>query len=87
MSLININYTKVQQYLPFMQQNEHVIINCRLLYVTAMVVLLNHINLPEVTIAIDGSLYEHHPKYHQHMMDVIQKWRPQTKVFKWSLTL
>ncbi|XP_060577895.1 hexokinase type 2-like [Ruditapes philippinarum] len=46
---------------------------------TAMVVLLNHINLPEVTIAIDGSLYEHHPKYHQHMMDVIKKWRPQTK--------
>lgn len=46
---------------------------------TAMVVLLNHIDLPEVTIAIDGSLYEHHPKYHQHMMDIVQKWRPQTK--------
>ncbi|XP_045195352.2 hexokinase type 2-like [Mercenaria mercenaria] len=46
---------------------------------TAMVVLLNHINLPEVTIAIDGSLYERHPKYHQHMMEVVRKWRPQTQ--------
>ncbi|KAL4232598.1 hypothetical protein ACF0H5_007288 [Mactra antiquata] len=46
---------------------------------TAMVTLLNHINLPEVTIAIDGSLYEHHPKYHQHMADLIAKWRPETK--------
>lgn len=46
---------------------------------TAMVVLLNHIDLPEVTIAIDGSLYEHHPKYHQNMMEIVQKWRQQTK--------
>lgn len=45
-----------------------------------MVVLLNHIELPEVTIAIDGSLYEHHPKYHKYMMEIIEKWRPQTKV-------
>lgn len=46
---------------------------------TAMVVLLNHINLPEVTIAIDGSLYEHHPKYHGHMMELVTKWVPKTK--------
>ena len=51
-----------------------------ILYVSAMVVLLNHINLPEVTIAVDGSLYEHHPKYHDHMMDVLRKWVPNTKV-------
>ncbi|XP_052810741.1 hexokinase type 2-like [Mya arenaria] len=46
---------------------------------TAMVVLLNHIDLPEVTIAVDGSLYEHHPKYHNNMASFIAKWRPQTK--------
>lgn len=46
---------------------------------TAMVVLLQHINLPEVTIGIDGSLYEHHPKYHSHMLEHISKWIPQTK--------
>ena len=51
-----------------------------ILYVSAMVVLLHHINLPEVTIAVDGSLYEHHPKYHDHMMDVLRKWVPNTKV-------
>ena len=45
-----------------------------------MVVLLNHINLPDVTVAVDGSLYEHHPKYHDHMMDVLRKWVPNTKV-------
>ena len=45
-----------------------------------MVVLLNHINLPDVTVAVDGSLYEHHPKYHDHMMDVLRKWVPKTKV-------
>jgi len=45
-----------------------------------MVVLLNHINLPEVTIAVDGSLYEHHPKYHDNMSKLIAKWRPNTKV-------
>ncbi|WAR25535.1 HXK2-like protein [Mya arenaria] len=46
---------------------------------TAMVVLLNHINQPEVTIAVDGSLYEHHPNYHNNMMAILSKWRPQTK--------
>ncbi|KAH3726175.1 hexokinase type 2-like [Dreissena polymorpha] len=46
---------------------------------TAMVVLLNHINLPEVTIAVDGSLYEHHPKYHNNMVKLISTWCPQTK--------
>ena len=48
--------------------------------VTAMVVLLNHIGQPEVTIAIDGSLYEHHPKYKRNMEALIAKWRPDTKV-------
>lgn len=46
---------------------------------TAMVVLLHHIRRPKVTIAIDGSLYEHHPKYHEHMMTVIEKWAPDTE--------
>jgi len=45
-----------------------------------MVVLLNHIGQPEVTIAIDGSLYEHHPKYKRNMEALIAKWRPDTKV-------
>ncbi|KAL3882227.1 hypothetical protein ACJMK2_028591 [Sinanodonta woodiana] len=46
---------------------------------SAMVVLLHHISLPEVTIAVDGSLYENHPKYHSHMMEVISKWAPKTR--------
>ena len=50
------------------------------LCITALIVLLNHIKLPEVTIAIDGSLYEHHPKYHGHMMELVSKWVPKTKV-------
>lgn len=45
----------------------------------ALVVLLNHINLPEVTIAVDGSLYEHHPKYHSHMMQLLTTLVPNTK--------
>lgn len=48
--------------------------------VIAMVVLLNHINLPEVTIAVDGSLFEHHPTFRLHMETLIAKWRRETKV-------
>ncbi|KAK3098225.1 hypothetical protein FSP39_017388, partial [Pinctada imbricata] len=45
----------------------------------ALAVLLNHINLPEVTIGIDGSLYEHHPKFHDHIMHLLTKLVPKTK--------
>ncbi|KAK3096666.1 hypothetical protein FSP39_002233, partial [Pinctada imbricata] len=46
----------------------------------ALAVLLKHMNLPEVTIGIDGSLYEFHPKYHDHILDVLTKLVKDTKV-------
>ncbi|XP_071134252.1 hexokinase type 2-like [Mytilus edulis] len=46
---------------------------------TALAVLLNHINEPEVSIGIDGSLYEHHPRFHDHMTALLQKLVPSTK--------
>ncbi|GFS05393.1 phosphotransferase [Elysia marginata] len=45
-----------------------------------MAVLVNHVALPEVTIAIDGSLFERHPKYHDSMMEVLNKFCPKSKV-------
>lgn len=45
-----------------------------------LAVLLNHINLPEVTIAFDGSLYERHPKYSFHIADLLAKLVPTTQV-------
>ncbi|XP_048747104.2 hexokinase-1-like [Ostrea edulis] len=44
-----------------------------------LAVLLNHINLPEVTIAFDGSLYERHPKYSFHIADLLAKLVPTTQ--------
>lgn len=46
---------------------------------TALAVLLNHINEEEVSIGIDGSLYEHHPRFHDHMTSLLQKLVPTTK--------
>ncbi|KAJ8314657.1 hypothetical protein KUTeg_006807 [Tegillarca granosa] len=46
----------------------------------ATAVLLYHINRPEVTIAVDGSLFEHHPKYEKHMLSLLSKLVPKTKV-------
>ncbi|KAJ8314658.1 hypothetical protein KUTeg_006808 [Tegillarca granosa] len=46
----------------------------------ATAVLLRHVNKPEVTIAVDGSLFEHHPKYKKHMSDLLEKLVPETKV-------
>ncbi|XP_060079672.1 hexokinase-1-like [Ylistrum balloti] len=46
----------------------------------ACAVLLNHIDLPEVTIGIDGSVYEHHPRFHGYMMELLEKLVPGTKV-------
>lgn len=46
----------------------------------AVAVIVNYIKLPEVTIGIDGSLYERHPKFHDNMMDIFTKFCPQTKV-------
>lgn len=46
---------------------------------TALAVLLHHINEPEVSIGIDGSLYEHHPRFHDHMNTLLQKLVPSTK--------
>lgn len=45
-----------------------------------MAVLVNHVALPEVTIAIDGSLFERHPKYHDSMMEILNKFCPSSKV-------
>lgn len=46
----------------------------------ACAVLLQHIDLPEVTIGIDGSVYEHHPRFHGYMMEMLEKLLPNTKV-------
>nr|QZU27268.1 HK-1 [Onchidium reevesii] len=46
----------------------------------AMSVLVNYVRLPEVTIGIDGSLYEKHPKFHDFMMEIFDKYCPNTKV-------
>lgn len=45
----------------------------------ALAVLLQHINLPEVTIAFDGSVYEKHPKFRIHIADLLAKLVPTTK--------
>uniref|UniRef100_A0A0B7B350 Phosphotransferase n=2 Tax=Arion vulgaris TaxID=1028688 RepID=A0A0B7B350_9EUPU len=45
-----------------------------------MSVLVNYVHLPEVTIGIDGSLYEKHPKFHDAMMEIFDKYSPNTKV-------
>ncbi|XP_059162251.1 hexokinase-1-like [Physella acuta] len=45
-----------------------------------MSVLINYVSLPEVTIGVDGSIYERHPKFHNSMMEVFEKFSPQTKV-------
>lgn len=51
-----------------------------LYFVVALAVLLQHINLPEVTIAFDGSVYEKHPKFRIHIADLLAKLVPTTKV-------
>lgn len=45
----------------------------------ALSALVDRTKREEVTIAVDGSLYENHPKYHSYMMDVIHALSPQTK--------
>ena len=39
---------------------------------TGIVTLLNRINKPNITVAVDGSLYRYHPKFHAFMMEKIQ---------------
>ncbi|CAE1251455.1 HK [Acanthosepion pharaonis] len=45
----------------------------------ALSALVDRTKREVVTIAVDGSLYENHPKYHSYMMDVIHALSPQTK--------
>lgn len=44
--------------------------------------LVKRMRLPEVTVAIDGSVYERHPKFHGYMMDILgkDKFRSNTKI-------
>ena len=37
-------------------------------------------NKNEISVGIDGSLYENHPNYHNHMTTVLQKLLPGVKV-------
>ena len=46
----------------------------------ALAVLLKRMNKAEISVAVDGSLYEHHPNYHHHMMTIINKLLPGVKV-------
>lgn len=46
---------------------------------STMAVFLNRIKEPEVTIAVDGSLYQHHPRLHDLMMKKIAQFAPNYK--------
>ena len=48
--------------------------------VTGLSVLLNHMQWPENSIAIDGSLYRYHPNLHSMMTAWIVELAPNTKV-------
>lgn len=43
-------------------------------------VLVNHMERPAITVAIDGSLYKHHPHLHDMMMLWCAELAPQVKV-------
>ncbi|XP_059162255.1 hexokinase-1-like [Physella acuta] len=45
-----------------------------------MSVLINYARQSELTIGVDGSIHERHPKFHNSMMEVFEKFSPQTKV-------
>ncbi|CAG2223668.1 HK [Mytilus edulis] len=47
---------------------------------SALAVLLKRMEKKEISVGIDGSLYEHHPNYHKHMMEVLNKLLPDVKV-------
>jgi len=38
------------------------------IHCTGIAVLVNRVNKPKVTVAVDGSLYRFHPHFHQLMM-------------------
>lgn len=48
--------------------------------VTAIAALVNRTCLPEVSVGIDGSLYECHPKYHKHLIDILSNFCPRCQV-------
>ena len=45
----------------------------------AVAALVNRTGLPEVTVAIDGSVYENHPKFHSSMMEILRNFCPKSK--------
>lgn len=47
---------------------------------SALALLLKRMNKNEMSVGIDGSLYENHPNYHKHMTTVLQKLLPGVKV-------
>lgn len=47
---------------------------------SALAVLLKRMEKKEVSVGIDGSLYEHHPNYHKHMTEVLNRLLPDIKV-------
>ncbi|KAL8560166.1 hypothetical protein ACOMHN_021661 [Nucella lapillus] len=59
-----------------------VLISQRAAYIVAAAIaaLVNRTGLAEVTVAIDGSLYENHPKFHSAMMDILNSFCPKAKV-------
>ncbi|XP_013391804.1 hexokinase-1-like [Lingula anatina] len=46
----------------------------------ALAALCNRMKRPEVTVAVDGSLYQYHPRLHDFLMQNIEKFAPETKV-------
>lgn len=53
-----------------------------LMLATILSNLIIRIDRPFVTIAIDGSVYKHHPKFHQLITDFIEQLVPENRKFK-----
>ena len=56
-----------------------------MMLMTGISVLLNRMQWPENSVAIDGSLYRYHPKLHSMMMAWIAELAPNTKVYYYLL--
>ena len=63
-----MNYVFENPFLGFFDYNQSHIFSL----FSGLAVLLNHINQPNTTIAVDGSLYRFHPKFKKNMEKAMQ---------------
>ena len=54
---------------------------------SGLAALVKRMGLPAVTVAIDGSVYERHPKFHGYMMEILgnSRFSSNTQVGHWQL--